>query len=167
MTPQQRIKSLVMAGLVMLLIMPLAEATEIVAEGEYVGGEKHGYWIEMRGDGTVWKGLYVHGKKHGKWVGRHDSAGGEGSTVWEGQYVNDKRHGKWTAKFPSGSVTEGSYVDGKEHGQWILKYPDGSVSVSDNASMVFYLEEVHGQWMIIFPDGKVEKSSYVNGELQE
>ena len=104
MNPQNRIKSLLISGL--LFIMPLAGVAEMfklsdgtIMEGETVNGEPYGHWTITYPDGQV----------------------------DEGEIVNGQQHGYWTEIYPDGRVRTGQMVNGKAHGQVTITYPDGTV----------------------------------------
>ena len=92
------------------------------------------------GEEVVQEGPYVDGKRHGHWVGR----GPDGTIFEEGPYVEGKRRGHWVIHWSNGDVSEGPYVDGKRHGKWVRRSPIAgkknrvkvSVSIYENGDRV-------------------------------
>ena len=99
-------------------------------DGEYLDGEKHGYWTTYYANGNKRsEGRYDHGIKEGFWI-QYWPNGGKKS---EGEFVDDKFTGKYMAYHPNGNrELEGVYnehrgvpADGTKEGPWSYFEDDG------------------------------------------
>lgn len=61
-------------------------------QGEYIYGQKHGYWVAYYENGSIWsEGYYKDGENHGKTITYHEN----GKKYFEGQYEHGRRAGLW------------------------------------------------------------------------
>ena len=138
-----------------------------VAEGLYVEGKRHGYWVTHL-DSTIYEaGTYMDGKKHGDWVHYFSEEGQSIYNVNLGMGYDD-----YGIVYLPGdeAVSEGPYVAGKRHGDWVVRcnryiyyLDDGWVIIKEAGPYVGGRR--HGDWVYYFPSGRVEsKGSYVAGE---
>ena len=101
-----------------------------MTDGEYLDGEKHGYWVTFYANGNKRsEGAYAHGRKNGLWIQYWPN----GAKKSVGTFVNDKFTGKYCAYHANGNrQVEGSYndhrgvpADGTKEGAWNFYEPDG------------------------------------------
>ena len=100
-------------------------------KGEEMGylrdGKRYGHWIEMPLDEIVRQGPYVDGKKHGEWLYRYYWYFYR-LNVEKGPYVNGMEHGHWILRFDDGHTSEGPFVKGRMHGKWVGRDKDGKIT---------------------------------------
>ena len=77
-------------------------------------------------DEIVRQGPYVDGKKHGEWIYRYYWYFYKFNDE-KGPYVNGKRHGHWSFPSYDGGTSEGPFVDGKRHGKWVSRDEEGTI----------------------------------------
>ncbi len=144
-------------------------------------GQKHGTWIEPRGNGTE-TGEYVNGQKQGIWTAI--SADG---TVSRGQYVDGREHqeaGEGAERRPDGSIWTSTWVNGVEvkstirtlprntdiginqynargqkHGTWIEKTPWESTATGEYVN-----GQKQGIWLERWASGEIARGPYVNNK---
>jgi antitoxin component YwqK of YwqJK toxin-antitoxin module len=101
-----------------------------MTDGEYVDGEKHGYWTTYYANGNKRsEGLYNRGKKEGVWIQYWQN----GSKKSEGTFRDGQFTGRYMAYHENGSrQLEGVYnefsgvpADGTKEGVWTYYEDDG------------------------------------------
>ena len=87
----------------------------IVAEGDYVEGERHGNWVIHTGIERS-EGRYRNGEKHGRW---RTTSIRDRRLVFEGSFVDGLPHGRHVYYQENGKILEeGSYSMGRLNGVW-------------------------------------------------
>ncbi len=98
---------------------------ELLLEGTYVNGARHGDWIESYDDGARGEGPYVNGIPEGTWTYYYERGRADGLVRETGPFVDGERSGTWTQFIDyterggrRGRVV-GPYVNNERHGIWI------------------------------------------------
>ena len=93
--------------------------------GKYKIGGKNGLGKELKlnTDNLIFEGEYLNGKRHGK--GREYDTDNTPILKFEGQYLNGKKNGKGRTYYYNGELEfDGEYLNGMKHG--ICKEYDSS-----------------------------------------
>jgi antitoxin component YwqK of YwqJK toxin-antitoxin module len=101
-----------------------AGSTQVSAEGEYVGGKKHGVWRWWYSDGQLQSEVtFVHGLREGHETGWHEN----GNKSAEGDNRGGHREGPWDFWYASGAFQQRYlYRQGKQHGEYVWNLENGS-----------------------------------------
>jgi antitoxin component YwqK of YwqJK toxin-antitoxin module len=100
-----------------------SDSATIVAVGEYIDGEREGFWIEEVGDARE-EGNYTAGLKSGVWRTYHK----DGKLNHIGTFVEGVPDGKHLFYYPDGTLKEEqNYVMGRRHRNWRKYYENGNV----------------------------------------
>lgn len=90
---------------------------KLVAEGNYVIGQKHGLWVYHTNNREE-RIHYDQDKKHGAYVLIDRKEGGPNVTV--GEYRSNQKTGRWQIISPESRIT-GHMENGKKHGIWVKR----------------------------------------------
>ena len=105
------------------LSIQYSDSATIVSKGEYIEGERNGFWIEHIGHIRE-EGEYVAGFKEGVWSSYHK----DGQLYHTGRYVEGHPDGKHLIYFPDGTLKEEQhYVMGRRFRNWRLFNENGSL----------------------------------------
>lgn len=74
-----------------------SESGEIIEEGSYLRGNKHGIWRLTNYAGYTDVGEYVYGEKHGPWIEFFMEK--EGLVCKKGDYLHGSKCGTWTHEY--------------------------------------------------------------------
>ena len=100
-----------------------SDSATIVAQGEYVDGEREGFWIEHVGDIRE-EGNYQMGNKHGVWKAYQT----DGQLYHTGNFVEGNPDGKHLFYYPDGTLKEEQYyVMGRRDKNWKKYYENGAL----------------------------------------
>ena len=83
----------------------------------------------------VEQGSYVKGERHGHWVEIYERPPGNFGQEGSGSYKEGQRHGLWIWKDDDGTSARGSYVEGKEHGDWVVVRDKGGGAFEEGVRM--------------------------------
>jgi antitoxin component YwqK of YwqJK toxin-antitoxin module len=102
-----------------------------MTDGEYLDGEKHGFWTAYYANGNKRsEGRYDRGRKEGPWTQYWPN----GNVKSVGTFLDDRFTGTYRAYHENGSLElEGVYneycgasSDGTKEGEWTYFEPDGT-----------------------------------------
>ncbi len=135
----------------------------LVGEGSYLNGKKHGPWIEYDKYGRN-EGNYENGIRVGHWKRYRDSG-----LLWsEGPYCNGIKQGTWKDYYPSGNLRTvyDVVLDYVKEGNFTLYYDNKSSIVQCEGE---YEENCqHGLWKFYDKSGTlVGQAAYDMDELIE
>jgi len=101
-----------------------AGSTQVSAEGDYVGGKKHGVWRWWYANGQLQSEVtFVHGLREGHETGWHEN----GNKSAEGDNRGGHREGPWDFWYASGAFQQRYiYRQGKQHGEYVWNLENGS-----------------------------------------
>jgi antitoxin component YwqK of YwqJK toxin-antitoxin module len=106
----------------------LDDGETLVAEGEYIEGERHGDWFINTGLERT-EGRYKNGERHGKW--RTFYTNEKNKVSFEGSYIDGFPNGKHVYYQENGKILEeGSYTMGKLNGVWKKYDEKGQIYVT-------------------------------------
>jgi antitoxin component YwqK of YwqJK toxin-antitoxin module len=112
---QKHIEQTYENGLAEGLFKEFSDDGKIVAEGEYVEGERHGNWAINTGFERM-EGRYKNGERHGRWKTYSIK---DKKTTFEGSYVDGLPHGRHVYYQENGKILEeGFYTMGSLNGVW-------------------------------------------------
>lgn len=98
-------------------------AATVIAKGEYVEGEREGFWIENAGDARE-EGNYVMGLKNGMWKTYYK----DGQLHHAGNFVQGNPDGRHVFYYPDGTLKEEQYyVMGRRDRNWKKYHENGSL----------------------------------------
>lgn len=104
-------------------LVEFAEDTTTINRGEYVDGEREGFWYYHVGDHTE-EGVYQAGLREGKWKYHYSN----GQLFFEGEFIHDIPNGKHKYYYDNGNLKEiGKYIMGSKEGIWVKYNFDGTV----------------------------------------
>ena len=149
-------------------------------------GQKHGYGILIRKDGSKYEGFFENDKLQGRgrfidsqasfyyegtnklnlgfW--KNNQANGQGQyflfdgTKYTGFWKDDLQDGEGEEIFPDGTIYHGHFHKGKKNGKGLVKWKDGSVFEGD-----FFNSTIHGYGVYAWSDGRVYKGYWQNGKM--
>ena len=105
------------------LSIQYSDSATIVAKGEYVDGEREGFWIEHVGHARE-EGNYVMGLKNGMWKTYHK----DGQPYHAGNFVQGDADGRHVFYYPDGTLKEEQYyVMGRRDKNWKKYYENGGL----------------------------------------
>jgi len=105
------------------LCVQYSDSATIVAKGEYVDGEREGFWIENVGHARE-EGNYVMGLKNGMWKTYHK----DGQLYHAGNFVQGDADGRHVFYYPDGTLKEEQYyVMGRRDKNWKKYYENGGL----------------------------------------
>ena len=105
------------------LCIQYSDSATIVIKGEYVEGERDGFWIEHVGHIRE-EGNYVAGMKEGIWKAFHL----DGQLYHTGRFVEGQPDGKHLFYYPDGTLKEEQhYIMGRRFRNWRKFYENGSL----------------------------------------
>ncbi len=106
----------------------LSENGTVIAEGDYIEGERHGNWIINTGFERM-EGRYRNGERNGKW--KTFSAKDKRQISFEGSFVDGIPNGKHVYYQENGKILEeGHYSMGKLNGVWKKYDENGQLYVT-------------------------------------
>ena len=106
----------------------LTDEGSVLAEGDFVDGEKNGPWIYMVGD-TKEEGAYIIGLRDGVWR----TYSSEGKILFKGSYVQGNPNGTHIYYHENGKVREERYYEmGIRERTWRKYGDDGTVLIAIN-----------------------------------
>ena len=105
------------------LSIQYSDSATIVAKGEYVEGEREGFWIEHVGHIRE-EGNYIKGEKQGMWRSYYL----DGQPYHTGNFEQGVPNGRHLFYFPDGKTIkeEQHYVMGRRNGNWKKYYENGA-----------------------------------------
>ena len=110
-------------GILKGLSVQYSDSATIVAKGEYLDGEREGFWSEIVGDVRE-EGNYIMGFKDGVWKTYHR----EGQLYHTGKFVHGDPDGRHVFYYPDGTLKEEQhYVMGRRDKNWKKYYENGSL----------------------------------------
>jgi len=106
------------------LSIQYSDSATIVAKGEYVNGEREGFWIENVGHARE-EGNYIMGLKNGMWKTYYI----DGQPYHSGSFVQGVPDGRHIFYYPDGKTIkeEQYYVMGRRDKNWKKYYENGSL----------------------------------------
>ncbi len=105
------------------LSVQYSDSATIVAKGEYVNGEREGFWIENVGYVRE-EGNYIMGLKHGMWKTYQR----DGQLYHSGEFVQGNPNGRHVFYYPDGTLKEEQfYVMGRRDKTWKKYYENGGL----------------------------------------
>lgn len=148
-------------------------------DGEWKGGFRDGYGIQIWPDGAKYDGEWREGRAHGKGTFTHvdgdmysgqwayDKANGFGrythqnGATYEGFWKDDLQHGKGVEKWMDNSIYDGHYKKGKKHGF-------GSYEWNDESKFNGHWEEnkISGFGTYSWVDGRVYRGEWDDNNMQ-
>lgn len=100
----------------------------IIAQGDYIEGERHGDWIINTGF-EIMEGRYRNGERHGKW--KTYSINDKSQITFVGSFVDGIPNGRHIYYQENGKVLEeGSFSMGRQNGTWKKYDEKGGVNVT-------------------------------------
>ena len=131
--------------------LELDTAGKALVSGEYIGGEREGFWRVHIND-HMEEGSYLSGQKHGIWTHTY----GSGLRQFEGEFDFGQPIGKHRFWHPNGVIEEeGKYEGGVKHKKWKLFNEEGSV-VHEYIYKYGKLRKVDGSRVDKRRDGKLK-----------
>ena len=105
------------------LSVQYSDSATIVAKGEYLDGEREGFWIEHVGHARE-EGNYIMGQKNGMWKTYHK----DGQLYHTGNFVQGDADGRHVFYYPDGTLKEEQYyVMGRRDKNWKKYYENGGL----------------------------------------
>ena len=105
------------------LCVQYSDSMTIVAKGEYVEGEREGFWIENVGDARE-EGNYTMGEKNGLWKTYYN----DGRVSHAGNFIQGNPDGRHLFYYPDGTLKEEQYyVMGRRDRNWRKYYENGGL----------------------------------------
>ena len=105
------------------LCIQYSDSATIVAKGEYVEGEREGFWTENVGDVRE-EGSYIMGLKNGMWKTYYN----DGQLYHAGNFVQGVPDGRHVFYYPDGTLKEEQYyVMGRRDKNWKKYYENGAL----------------------------------------
>lgn len=159
------------------------EKGQLIEQGEYIEGQKHGVWRAWYSNGNVkeeitWRqgsrdgpatlffetgevkarGQYYGGFAQGAWAAYYPN----GRFAWRGQYERSNRVGDWTYNtWEALPEAEGAYEGDDKSGEWREYHSNGKLKAQGP-----YLAGVkEGRWTEYWPSGELWRTvNYVDGQ---
>ena len=105
------------------LSIQYSDSATIVTQGEFLDGEREGFWIEHVGDIRE-EGSYIMGLRDGVWRAYHR----DGQLFHTGSFIQGIPDGRHLFYFPDGTLKEEqNYVMGRRHRNWRKFYENGAL----------------------------------------
>jgi hypothetical protein len=142
-------------------------------------GQKHGYGVLVRFDGSKYEGFFMNdvingrgryidcqGGFHYEGMWKDNKADGKGSyilsdgTKYTGDWKDDIQEGQGEEVSPDGTVYKGMFKDGEKNGKGHVKWTDGSSFEGD-----FVKSTIHGYGVYKWSDGREYKGMWENGKM--
>lgn len=149
-------------------------------KGEFNGGRREGYGVQVWPDGSQYEGFWQHDKHHyfgrlihsdgdcfeGEW--RENMAHGKGryrrpnGVEYNGDWLADLQHGIGVEIDPtSGTRYEGSFLHGKKQGQGVATFSNGHRYTGE-----FQDNMMHGKGEYTWSDGRVYVGAFSRNKME-
>ena len=149
-------------------------------------GQKHGYGILVRNDGSKYEGFFLKDaiNSNGRYIEaqgtfyyegilrfnlglwKDNKAHNKGSyylsdgTKYTGDWKDDIQEGEGEEISPDGTVYTGQFKEGEKNGKGLVKWTNGSSFEGD-----FVNNSIHGNGVYMWSDGRVYKGQWMNGKM--